>query len=133
MKAFQLPPKTQAKLVKTTPHKEFAGKALRQAISLRVKATLSLATGRTTTVREMCKIAFAHVGLSMDDYVQTDPALMRPAEVDVLIGDPSKAKRALGWEAKISLDEMIREMVDADLERIELEMIRDDRPRRARA
>ena len=92
-----------------------------------------LATGRTTTVREMCKIAFAHVGLSMDDYVQTDPALMRPAEVDVLIGDPSKAKRALGWEAKISLDEMIREMVDADLERVELEMIRDDRPRRARA
>jgi len=54
-----------------------------------------IATGRTTTVREMCQIAFSHVGLRMEDHVQIDPAFMRPAEVDVLIGDPSKAKRVL--------------------------------------
>lgn len=76
-----------------------------------------VATGRTTTVREMCQVAFRHVGLVMEDYLVVDPSLFRPAEVDVLLGDPSKAKRKLGWEAKISMEDMIREMVDADLKR----------------
>lgn len=83
-----------------------------------------IATGRTTTVRDMCRIAFAHVGLDMDDHVVVDPALIRPAEVDVLIGDPAKAKRVLGWEPTIDLDAMIREMVDADLVRVRREMAR---------
>lgn len=76
-----------------------------------------VATGRTTTVRDMCRIAFEHVGLKMDDHLVIDPDLFRPAEVEVLLGDPAKAKAKLGWEATISLEEMIREMVDADLER----------------
>lgn len=76
-----------------------------------------VATGRTTTVRDMCRIAFEHVGLKIDDHLVIDPALFRPAEVEILLGNPAKAKQKLGWEATISLEEMIREMVDADLER----------------
>ncbi|RUU12628.1 GDP-mannose 4,6-dehydratase [Mesorhizobium sp. USDA-HM6] len=76
-----------------------------------------VATGRTTTVRDMCRIAFEHVGLKMDDHLVIDPDLFRPAEVEVLLGNPGKAKAKLGWEATISLEEMICEMVDADLER----------------
>lgn len=77
-----------------------------------------IATGRTTTVRDMCRIAFGHVGLNMDDHVIIDPAFFRPAEVDVLLGDPAKAKAELGWEPEISLEEMIVEMVEADLRRL---------------
>jgi GDPmannose 4,6-dehydratase len=76
-----------------------------------------IATGRTTTVRDMCRIAFQYVGLEIDDHLVIDPALFRPAEVEILLGNPAKAKQKLGWEATISLEEMIREMVDADLER----------------
>ena len=76
-----------------------------------------VATGRTTTVRDMCRIAFEHVGLKMDDHLVIDPDLFRPAEVEILLGNPAKAKAKLGWEATISLEEMIREMVDADLAR----------------
>lgn len=76
-----------------------------------------VATGRTTTVRDMCRIAFEHVGLKMDDHLVIDPDLFRPAEVEILLGNPAKAKAKLGWEATISLEAMIREMVDADLER----------------
>jgi GDPmannose 4,6-dehydratase len=76
-----------------------------------------IATGRTTTVRDMCRIAFQHVGLNIEDHLVIDPALFRPAEVEILLGNPAKAKQKLGWEATISLEEMIREMVDADLER----------------
>jgi GDPmannose 4,6-dehydratase len=77
-----------------------------------------VATGRTTTVRDMCRIAFQHAGLTMDDHLIIDPALFRPAEVDVLLGNPAKAKAKLGWEAKTSLEDMIAEMVDADLKRL---------------
>ena len=76
-----------------------------------------IATGRTTTVRQMCALAFKHVGLNMEDYVIIDPELFRPAEVDVLIGNPDKAQHCLGWRSQISLEEMIAEMVDADLAR----------------
>lgn len=78
-----------------------------------------VATGRTTTVRDMCRIAFGHVGLNVEDHVVVDPAFFRPAEVDFLLGDPSKAKRVLGWEAKTPLEDMICEMVDADLRRVQ--------------
>ena len=77
-----------------------------------------IATGRTTTVEEMCKIAFNYVGLNYQDYVVIDPQLYRPAEVDLLLGNPAKAKSKLGWETKTSLEQLIQMMVDADLERI---------------
>jgi GDPmannose 4,6-dehydratase len=65
----------------------------------------------------MCRLAFTHVGLNYKDYVKVDPAFLRPAEVDVLLGNPAKAKAKLGWEATTSLEEMIAEMVEADLVR----------------
>lgn len=77
-----------------------------------------IATGQTTTVRDMCEIAFGHVGLNYQDYVKVDPAFLRPAEVDVLLGNPAKANKQLGWKASTSLSEMITEMVDADLQRV---------------
>jgi GDPmannose 4,6-dehydratase len=77
-----------------------------------------VATGKTTTIREMCRIAFEHVGLKAEDHVVVDPVLFRPAEVDVLLGDAGLAQRKLGWKPEITLDEMIREMVDADLARL---------------
>ena len=80
-----------------------------------------VATGVTTTVRDMCKIAFAHAGLDMDKHLIIDPAFFRPAEVDVLLGDSSKARKALGWKPEIDLETMIKEMLDADLERLRRE------------
>ncbi|QNQ63333.1 GDP-mannose 4,6-dehydratase [Brucella sp. 6810] len=77
-----------------------------------------IATGRTTTVRDMCKIAFAHAGLDLEKHLVIDPELIRPAEVDVLLGNPEKAKKAFGWTPTISLEEMIVEMVDADIQRL---------------
>ena len=76
-----------------------------------------VATGRTTSIRDMCALAFHHVGLNYEDYVTTDPAFLRPAEVEVLLGNPAKARAKLGWTAEISLEEMIAEMVEADLAR----------------
>jgi len=76
-----------------------------------------VASGRTTSVRDMCRIAFDHVGLSWEEFVRTSQTYLRPAEVDVLLGDCTKAKTVLGWQPEISLEDMIREMVDADLER----------------
>lgn len=77
-----------------------------------------VATGRTTTVRDMCKIAFDYVGLNCEDYVVIDPKFYRPAEVEILLGNPAKAREKLGWEPKTSLEELIHMMVDADLERV---------------
>ncbi len=77
-----------------------------------------VATGVTTTVRDMCMIAFARVGLDPDKYLVIDPALFRPSEVDLLLGDASKARRVLGWTPQVTLTQMIDEMVDSDLERL---------------
>jgi GDPmannose 4,6-dehydratase len=77
-----------------------------------------VATGLTTTVRDMCRIAFDHVNVDMESHLIIDPAFFRPAEVDVLLGNPDKAKRQLGWSPKTSLDDLIRMMVDADLRRL---------------
>ncbi len=77
-----------------------------------------VATGRTTTVRAMVEIAFSHLELAVEDHLVIDPVLFRPAEVDLLLGDPSKAKRQLGWVPEVSLEEMIVEMVEADLRRL---------------
>ncbi|EGO96221.1 GDP-mannose 4,6-dehydratase [Acidiphilium sp. PM] len=77
-----------------------------------------VATGRTTTVRDMCRIAFDHAGLDMERHLVIDPAFYRPAEVDVLLGNPAKAEQKLGWRPETTLEQMIIEMVDADLERL---------------
>lgn len=77
-----------------------------------------IATGQTTTVREMCRFAFEHVGLDADRYVVIDPSMFRPAEVDVLLGNPGKAQQKLGWRARTSLQELIVMMVNADLKRL---------------
>ena len=76
-----------------------------------------IATGITTTVRDMCSIAFNYVGLNYLDYVEQDKSLVRPSEVDILLGDPKKAKKILGWQPKVNLQELIEMMMDADLRR----------------
>ncbi len=76
-----------------------------------------VATGRTTSIREFCRIAFSHAGLDWEAHVRTSAALVRPAEVDVLRGDASKARDALGWTPEVSLEALAAEMVEADLAR----------------
>jgi GDPmannose 4,6-dehydratase len=75
-----------------------------------------VATGETHSVEELITVAFEYVGLDWHEFVVQDPRFMRPAEVDMLVGDPSKAGQVLGWEPQITFDELIRMMVDADLE-----------------
>src|SRR5689334_11757314 len=78
-----------------------------------------IATGVSHSVRELVETAFRHVGLEWEKYVRIDPAFLRPAEVDHLIGDASKAKRELGWQPSVSFEQLIAMMVDADLARLE--------------
>jgi len=77
-----------------------------------------VATGRSTSVREMCEIAFAHVGLHYKDHVVIDQKFFRPAEVDVLLGHAAKATAKLGWKPRTSLEDLIAMMVDADMRRV---------------
>jgi GDPmannose 4,6-dehydratase len=77
-----------------------------------------IATGRTTSVRDFCVMAFTLAGLNMEDHVVIDPRYMRPAEVDVLHGDASKAHAKLGWKAECSLEQLVSEMLEADIERV---------------
>jgi GDPmannose 4,6-dehydratase len=77
-----------------------------------------IATGRSSTVRDVCRIAFSHVGLSYEDYLVIDPKFFRPAEVGVLLGNPAKANAKLGWKARMSLEQLIIMMVDADMLRV---------------
>jgi GDPmannose 4,6-dehydratase len=77
-----------------------------------------ISTNETHTVRELCEIAFARVGLDWQKYVYVDPALVRPAEVDMLIGDASRAKAHLDWKPRVMFKELIEMMVDADLARL---------------
>src|SRR5881275_472631 len=77
-----------------------------------------IATGISHSVRELVEIAFAHVGLDWQKYVRVDPALLRPAEVEHLLGDASKARVQLGWTAKVTFRQLVEMMVDADLERL---------------
>jgi GDPmannose 4,6-dehydratase len=76
-----------------------------------------IATGSNSSVRRLCEIAFAHVGLDYRDYVVVDPAFLRPAEVDKLLGNPAKARQRFGWKPRTSFEELVRMMVDADLRR----------------
>jgi GDPmannose 4,6-dehydratase len=77
-----------------------------------------LGTGITHSVREFCEEAFGYVGLNYMDYVIQDPRFYRPAEVDLLVADPSKARSQLDWSPKVSFKELIRLMMDADLKRV---------------
>lgn len=77
-----------------------------------------IATGRTTSVRDFCGLAFSQAGLDMEDHVVVDPRYLRPADVDVLLGDASKARTRLGWEPECSLEQLVSEMLAADIERI---------------
>lgn len=76
-----------------------------------------IATGETHTVQEFCEVAFEHVNLQWDKYVEINPEFLRPAEVSLLIGDPTKAKEKLGWVPKVTFKELVTRMVDADLAR----------------
>jgi GDPmannose 4,6-dehydratase len=78
-------------------------------------------TGQTHSVRELCQIAFDHVKLDWRDFVRTDPARFRPAEVDHLRADATRAREVLGWEPRVGFEALVRMMVDADLERIRAE------------
>lgn len=77
-----------------------------------------IGTGETHTVRSLVTTAFEHVDLDWEEWVVVDPRFIRPAEVDLLMADPSKARRKLGWEPEVEFDELIRMMVDADLKRL---------------
>jgi GDPmannose 4,6-dehydratase len=78
-----------------------------------------MATGRTHTVQRFAELAFEAVGLNWEDYVVQDPRFMRPADVDLLVGDPSKAKQKLDWETTTSFEELVQLMVEAELEAID--------------
>lgn len=77
-----------------------------------------IATGKTTTVREMCRLAFEHVGLDYQQHVVIDPKFYRPAEVDVLLGNPAKARETLGWAPRTDLKSLVAMMVDSDIQRV---------------
>jgi GDPmannose 4,6-dehydratase len=78
-----------------------------------------VATGETHSVRELVEIAFSHVGLDYRNHVVMDERFMRPAEVDLLIGNSGKAKKVLGWQPKVNFEELVRMMVDADMRMIQ--------------
>jgi GDPmannose 4,6-dehydratase len=80
-----------------------------------------IATGATTSVRDMCKLAFEYVGLDYEQHVEIDPNFYRPAEVDILLGNPAKAKAKLGWAPRTDLKTLVAMMVDADLQRVSWE------------
>jgi GDPmannose 4,6-dehydratase len=77
-----------------------------------------IASGEMHTVRELCEVAFGHVGLDYRDHIVTDQAFIRPAEVDHLLGDPSKACTELGWEPRVTFSDLVKMMVDADMDRL---------------
>ena len=100
----------------------FAGDYVRAMHLMLQQETASdyvIATGQTHSVRELCEAAFSHAGLDWDRYVRVDETLVRPAEVDLLVGDATKARRELGWAPSVDFEGLVRMMVDADIERVE--------------
>lgn len=83
-----------------------------------------IATGETHTIRELLETAFSYVGLDYREYVKIDPKFVRPAEVDYLLGDPSKAREKLGWKREVSFRQLIEMMVNGDMKKIKQEMKR---------
>ncbi len=88
-----------------------------------------VATGETHTVRKLVELAFSAVGLDWQKHVKIDPSLVRPAEVDLLIGDPSKAKRKLGWTPDVTFEKLVERMVNADLARLQGQPVPDFKAR----
>jgi GDPmannose 4,6-dehydratase len=82
-----------------------------------------ISTGETHSVREFCELSFGHVGLDYRDYVVVDERFMRPAEVDLLVGDASKAQTALGWKPEVSFQGLVERMVDADVDLVEWQQL----------
>lgn len=80
-----------------------------------------IASGQTHSIRDLCEVAFGHVGLDWRDYVVQDPRFMRPAEVDLLVGDASKAKKVLGWQPSVGFEELVCLMVDSDVKQLRRE------------
>ncbi len=93
-------------------------KAMWQMLKQDEPGDFVIGTGETHSVREFCEIAFGHVGLDYHDYVIQDPRFYRPAEVDLLVSDPNKARNQLGWRPSMNFEELIHTMVEADLKRI---------------
>jgi GDPmannose 4,6-dehydratase len=77
-----------------------------------------IGTGEAHSVRELVELAFGHVGLDYRQYVVSDPRFHRPAEVDLLLADPTKARKELGWRTRVSFAELVTMMVDADMTRL---------------
>jgi GDPmannose 4,6-dehydratase len=97
----------------------FAGdyvRAMWLMVQQQAPADYVVATGTSHSVREFCQLAFARVGLAAEDHVVLDPRFVRPAEVDLLVGDATKAEQVLGWKPELSLEDLVAMMVDADLE-----------------
>ncbi len=97
----------------------FAGdyvKAMWLMLQQEIPDDFVVATGQTQSVRHFCEVAFGHVGLKYADYVVIDEAFFRPAEVDLLVGDPAKAHAVLGWKPETSFEQLVTMMVDADME-----------------
>ena len=88
-----------------------------------------VATGETHSVREFCEVAFGHVGLDYNDFVKVDQQFFRPAEVDLLVGDASKARDKLGWEPSVTFAGLVTMMVDADLELVAWQKLDEERRR----
>ena len=112
----------ELRLGNLTAHRDwgFAGdyvRAMWMMLQQPVADDYVIATGESHSVEDLVAVAFDHVGLRWQDFVREDPAFLRPAEVDHLIGDPSKAKTTFGWTPSVSFDALVRMMVDADLER----------------
>jgi GDPmannose 4,6-dehydratase len=82
-----------------------------------------IGTGETHSVREFCEMTFSYLGLDYQDYVIQDPHFYRPAEVDLLVANPRKAREKLNWKPKVTLDELVKMMVNADLERLSKEIV----------
>ena len=96
----------------------FAGdyvQAMWQSLQHSAPGDYIVATGKTHSVREFCEIAFSHVGLRYEDHVSRDRENFRSPETALLVGDPAKARRILGWAPKVAFEELVRMMVDADL------------------
>ncbi len=96
-------------------------KAMRSMLQQPEPDDYVVATGETHTVREFCERAFSRVGLNYLDHVKTDPQFYRPAEVDLLMGDSSKARRVLGWEPSYTFEQLVDEIVDSDLAAVRLQ------------
>jgi len=97
----------------------FAGdyvRAMHRMLQQDVADDYVVATGETHEVREFCELAFGHVGLDYTDHVVIDERYIRPAEVDLLVGDPAKAKKVLGWEPQVSFPDLVGMMVSADMD-----------------